>query len=113
MTVKFKQDDAGTCFRCYSNPPSFRLISLEKFPTDAGQLESDSLVGLLCDACLRLEIESIFDCFAQSKLPLEAHESTTRCLCRQVGFAVMPISFSERESQLLIDELNPDCLEAP
>ena len=79
----------------------------------AGQLEPDCLVGLLCDACLRLEIDGVLDGFAQSGTPVGLHESPDRCLLRQVGFAVVPLAFSQRESQLLVEELGTDVLDTP
>jgi hypothetical protein len=36
VAIKFKREDAKTCFRCQVNPPQFRLISLEKLPTEGG-----------------------------------------------------------------------------
>jgi hypothetical protein len=111
VATRFNQKDASTCFNCHSNAPSFRLISLEKIPTDARQLEPGCLVGLFCNECLRFSLEGVFEGFVQSKSPLRSHESPDSCLCRQVGFAVVPLEFSQQESQLLIDELGTDCVE--
>jgi hypothetical protein len=83
----------------------FRLISLVNRPTDGGSLEPDCLVELLCTSCLRLEMDDLYEGFVQSSIPVGADESPDVCVSRQIGFAVVPLVFSERESQLLIDEL--------
>jgi len=111
VTKKFNREDSRTCFRCDSNPPSFRIISIEKTPTDDGNLEPDCLVALICQSCLRPEIEDLCNEFAQSSSPVSVDESPERCLCRQVAFAVVPLMFSQRESELLVDELGTDGLE--
>jgi hypothetical protein len=111
MPMKFIREDARTCFRCDKNPPSFRLISLEKTPTEEGDLESDCGVSLICQSCLRPEMDDLWNAFAQSAVPVTGDESPTRCLCRQVGFAIVPLTISQRESGLLIDELGAECIE--
>lgn len=112
VTTKYAQEDARTCFRCDVNPPSFRLISLEKTPTEDDDLEPDCVVSLICQSCLRPEMDDLCNGFAQSALPVTSNESPSRCLCRQVGFAILPLTFRQRESGLLIDELNVDCIES-
>jgi hypothetical protein len=111
VAIKFKREDAKTCFRCQVNPPQFRLISLEKLPTEDGALEPDCLIELLCPGCLRLEIDDSYEAFAQSSIPVGANETPDVRVCRQIGFAVVPLMFSERESQLLIDELRSNVFE--
>ena len=111
MATTFTTEDAQTCFHCGINPPSFRLISLEQFQNDASELESDCMAGLFCESCLRLEIDNYLQSFNQTKLPLGIDESTERFLCRQVGFAVVPLMLSEEESKLLVDEIESDWLE--
>lgn len=111
MAIKFKLEDAKTCFRCQVNPPQFRLISLEKLPTEGGTLEPECLVELLCPGCLRLEIDDLYEALAQSSIPVGADETPDVRVCRQVGFAVVPLMFCERESQLLIDELTTNGFE--
>ena len=111
MAKKFKREDARTCFRCNSKPPLFRVISIEKTPTDNGSLEPDCLVGLFCDSCLRMELNELSDGFAQSSIPVGVDESPDLCRCRQIGFAVIPLLFSQREAELLIDELRTDGVE--
>jgi hypothetical protein len=108
MATIINREDSKTCFNCDSKPPLFRLISLEKFLTENGSLEPDCLVGLFCESCLRLQIEDLFAGFSQSKTPVSPNETPDRCLCRQVGFVVVPIEFGHTESQLLIDELGLD-----
>jgi hypothetical protein len=112
MANTFTKEDARTCFGCDRNSPSFRLISLERFPNEARQLEPDCMAGLFCEPCLKLEINEYFAAFAQSELPLGSDESTESCLCRQIGFAVVPLALSEEESKLLIEEIEADWHEA-
>ena len=38
MATTFNSDDAKACFRCNSQLPAFRLISLEHFPNASKQL---------------------------------------------------------------------------
>lgn len=105
MPTKFKREDAKNCYRCHSHSPSFRLISLVKVPTENRTLEADCLVELLCASCLRFEIDDLYEGFAQSSIPIGADESPDVCLTRQIGVAVVPITFCEREYQLLVNEL--------
>jgi hypothetical protein len=111
VAIKFKREDAKTCFRCQVNPPQFRLISLEKVPTEGGTLEPDCLVELLCPSCMRLEIDDFYEALAQSNIPVGADETPDVRVRRQIGFAVVPFTFSERESQFLIDELRTNGFE--
>lgn len=112
MANTFTRDDAKTYFHCSSNPPSFRLISLERFQNESRQLEPDCMAGLFCEACLKLEINDYFAAFAQNDLPLGSDESAEGCLCRQIGFAVVLLVLSEEESKLLVEEIEADWLEA-
>ena len=111
MANTFTKDDARTCFGCDQNPPSFRFISIERFPNESRQLEPDCTAALFCEACLKLEINEYVAAFAQSNLPLGRDESTESCLCRQIGFAVVPLALSEEESKLLVEEIEADWLE--
>jgi hypothetical protein len=43
---------------------------------------------------------------------LGSDESTERCLCRQIGFSVVPLALSAEESKLLVEEIEVDWLEA-
>jgi hypothetical protein len=112
MATTICRDDARTCFRCDSNPPSFRLISLERFPNESRELEPDCTAGLVCEECLRNAINNHLDGFAQAKLPLGTDESAEGFLCRQIGFAVVPLILAEKESGLLVDEIESDWLDA-
>jgi hypothetical protein len=87
------------------------VISLERFPDEIGNLVPDTLVGLFCESCLRLEIESYYDAFEQAELPLGMDESPNGFLCRQIGFAVVPLILGNEEATVMIDELNSDWLE--
>lgn len=112
MANTFTIEDARTCFGCDHMPPSFRLISLERFPNKSRELEPDCMTGLFCEACLKLEINEYFTAFAQNNLPLGNDESTEGCVYRQIGFAVVPLALSEEESKLLVEEIEVDWLEA-
>jgi hypothetical protein len=111
VPTKIKQEDARTCFHCDSNPPSFRVISLENTPNVDRDLEPDCLVALVCQSCLPLQIDDLCKGIAQMKIPVGVDETPDRCLCRQVGFAIVPLKLSEPESGLLIDELGTEVLE--
>jgi len=111
VAIKIKREDAKTCFRCQLNPPQFRLISLKKLPTEGGTLESECLVELLCPGCLQLEIYDHYEALEQSSIPVGAVETPDVHVCRQIGFAIVPLMLCERESQLLIDELTTNGLE--
>jgi hypothetical protein len=112
MATTISREDARTCFRCDSNQPSFRLVSLERFPNGSRELEPDCTAGLVCEACLRNAINDHLDGFAQAKLPLGTDESAEGFLCRQIGFAVVPLKLDEKESGLLVDEIESDWLDA-
>jgi hypothetical protein len=112
MANTFSREDARTCFRCDSNPPSFRLISLERFPNESRDLEPDCMTGLFCKACLQLKVQDFFDAFTQSEAPLGIDESCESFLCRQIGFTVVPLMLSVDESKLLVEEIEVDWLEA-
>ncbi len=112
MARKFKREEAKTCFRCQSYSASFRLISLVKLPNENRTLEPNCLVELLCKSCLKFEIDDLYEGLAQSSIPVGVDESPDVCLSRQIGFAVVPLTFSERESQLLIDELRTNGVES-
>lgn len=72
----------------------------------------DSMAGLFCESCLKLEINNYYQSFAQAKLPLGLDESPEGFLCRQIGFVVVPLMLTENESKLLVDEIESDWLEA-
>jgi hypothetical protein len=111
VPTMIKQEDARTCFHCDSNPPSFRVISLENTLNLDRDLEPDCLVALVCQSCLRFQIDDLCKGIAQSNIPIGIEETPDRCLCRHVGFAIVPLKLSERESGLLIDELGTEVLE--
>jgi len=112
MSITFNREDAKSCFRRHSVPPSFRLISLERFPNESRVFEPDCMAGLFCEACLKFEINEYFDAIAQNQEPLGSDESTEGFLCRQIGFTVVPLMLSESESKLLVEEIEADWLEA-
>ena len=55
--------------------------------------------------------EVYYDAFEQAKLPLGMDESPNGFLCRQIGFAVVPLIFGNEEATVMIDELSSDWLE--
>ena len=112
MPITFNREDAKTCFRCHSNSPSFRLISLEHFPNEFREFEPDCMAGLFCEPCLKLEIKEYLDAIGQTREPLGSDESSDGFLCRQIGFTVVPLMLSENESKLLVEEIQTDWLEA-
>jgi hypothetical protein len=69
------------------------------------------MTGLFCEACLTLELREYFVAIAQSNEPLGSDESTAGFLCRQIAFTVVPLMLAERESRLLIEEIEADWLE--
>jgi hypothetical protein len=112
MANTFSRDDARTCFRCACDPPSFRLISLERFPNESRDLEPDCMTGLFCRACLQEEIREFMDSITQNEAPLGVDESCESFLCRQIGFTVVPLMLGDEESELLAEEIEADWLEA-
>jgi hypothetical protein len=92
----------------YRNGEPFRESTGTSDKRKATRALSQRLVELLCPSCLRLEVDDFHEGFAQSSIPLGAGETPDVLVCRQIGFAVVPLIFSERESQLLIDELRAD-----
>ena len=108
MVNTFNRDDSKACFRCDSQPPTFRLISLERFPNESKELEPDCMAALFCDSCLKREIEDNFGALSQEKVPLGNDESTANFLSRQIGFAVVPLTIAKTESELLADEIAHD-----
>ena len=111
MANTFTREDARTCFRCNQHPPSFRLISLERFPNEFREFEPDCMTGLFCEECLKIEIREYFVAMAQSNQPLGKDESSEGFLCRQIAFTVVPLMLAECESRLLIEEIEADWLE--
>jgi hypothetical protein len=87
------------------------VISLERFPNEIGDFVPDTMAGLFCESCLRLELENYYESFRQANQPLGEDQSPDGFLCRQIGFAVVPLVFSQEEAKVMIDELNSDWLE--
>lgn len=111
MATTITPDDARTCFHCTVNPPVFRVISLEQFPDECGDLVPDTLVGLFYESCLKLEVEGYYGAFEQAKLSFGKDESPNGFLCRQIGFAVVTLILGDEEAKVMIDELNSDWVE--
>ena len=110
MPVRFIRDDRRSCFRCNACSPSFRWIALERYPNDFGDLEPACAVGLFCESCIRQEIDDYFESFAQNAQPVGADETSHEYLSRELGFAVLPLMLSGKESKLLAEEINSDSL---
>src|SRR6202007_3321554 len=102
MATSFNRDDVRRCFRCDRNPPSYRLVSLERFLNESGELEPDCMAALFCDDCLKLEIDDNFGALAQNRLPVGTDESAKDFLSRQIGFLVVPLALEQKESELLV-----------
>ena len=112
MATMFTKDDAQTCCGCESNDPSFRLISLQLAPNNARSLVPECTATLLCQDCLKLELDDFHKSLDQIKKPIEEWESSEgRYLSREYGVLVVPLKLTYSESQLLIEELGTDGLE--
>ena len=112
MATKFKREDAETCCGCDSKDPSFRLISLQLVPNNARNLVPECTATLLCQDCLKLELDDFHKSLDQIKKPIEEWESSEEHhLSRDYGVVVVPLKLTYSESQLLIEELGTDGLE--
>jgi hypothetical protein len=112
MATMFTKEDAQTCCGCDSKDPSFRLISLQLAPNNAGILVPICTATLLCQDCLKLELDDFHKSLDQIKRPIEEWESSEeRHLSREYGVVVVPLKLTYSESQLLIEELGTDGLE--
>jgi hypothetical protein len=110
MPAKFSRDDTRSCFRCNACSPSFRWIALERYPNESGNLEPACAAGLFCESCIRQEIDDYFESFAQNAQPVGADETSDEYLCRELGFTVLPLMLSGKDSKLLAEEINSDSL---
>jgi hypothetical protein len=112
MATKFKREDAETCCGCDSKDPSFRLISLQLVPNNARNLVPECTATLLCQDCLKLELDDFHKSLDQIKKPIEEWESSEEHhLSRDYGVVVVPLKLTYSESQLLIEELGTDGME--
>ena len=112
MATIFKKEDAETCCGCNSKDPSFRLISLQSVPNNARSLVPECTATLLCQDCLKLELDDFHKSLDQIKKPIEEWESSEeRHLSREYGVVVVPLKLTYSEYQLLIEELGTDGLE--
>jgi hypothetical protein len=111
MTIRFNREDALTCCSCFIEKPSFRLISLELVPGNDGGLVSTCMSTVLCDECLKLELDDFHRSLEQTEIPLGQGETEDEFLYRQIGVLVVPISLSYEEARLLASELQTDGLE--
>jgi len=111
MATMFTKDDAQTCCGCDSKDPSFRLVSLQLVPNNAKSLVPECTATLLCQDCLKLELDDFHRSLDQIKKPIEEWESSEeRHLSREYGVVVVPLKLTYSESQLLIEELGTDGL---
>lgn len=111
MATIFKKEDAETCCKCDSKNPSFRLISLELVPNNARGLVPECSATLLCQDCLKLELNDFHESLDQMSKPLEEWElPEERCLSRGYGIMVVPLKLTYDESRLLVEELGTDGL---
>jgi len=70
------------------------------------------MAALFCEHCLKLEINDNFGALAQNELQVGADESAKDFLSRQIGFLVLPFALAQKESELLVEEIQNDWLEA-
>jgi hypothetical protein len=111
MTIKFTKEDALTCCSCYIDKPLFRVISLEVVPAKDRGFVPLCLSTVLCDECLKPELDGFHRFLEQIEVPLGERETEDDCLCRQIGVLVVPISLSYAQARLLVSELQTDGLE--
>lgn len=111
MATKYSPEDAQTCFECDVRPPSFRMISLELAPNKDRRLVPECIAFLLCDVCIKIQMDNFHAALGQARIPLEDDETDDRFLARQLGVLVIPLSISRTESELLIEELETSGLE--
>lgn len=111
MTIRFNREDDLTCCSCIIDKPSFRVISLELIPGKDGGLVPTCLSTLLCDKCLKPELDDFHRSLEQTEIPLGEGETEDEFLYRQIGVLVVPISLSYEEARLLVRELQSNGLE--
>jgi hypothetical protein len=99
---------ARSCFRCNACSPLFRRIALERYPNEQRVLEPACAVGLFCEACIKLEINDYFESFAQNGEAVGHDETSEEYLCRELGFAVLPLMLSGKEKGLFAEEIISD-----
>jgi hypothetical protein len=107
MTIRFNREDALTCCSCFIEKSSFRLM----VPGKDGGLVSTCMSTLLCDECLKPELDDFHRSLEQTEILLGQGETEDEFLYRQIGVLVVPISLSYEEARLLASELQTDGLE--
>jgi hypothetical protein len=80
MIIKFTKKEALTCSFCFSNKPSFQMISLEPVPGKDGGLVSTCTTTFLCDDCLKSELDDFHRSLRQSETPLGEGETEDESL---------------------------------
>lgn len=70
------------------------------------------MAALFCEPCLKREIDENYGALAQNMIPIGSDESANDFLSRQIGFLVVPLTLRPEESDLLVDEIRSDWLEA-
>src|ERR1700677_3126788 len=111
MNIRFNREEALTCCSCFIEKPSFRLISLELVPGKDGGLVSTCMSTLLCDECLKPELDDFHRSLEQIEIPLGQGETEDEFPYRQIGVLVVPIPLSYEEARHLASELQTDGLE--
>jgi hypothetical protein len=111
MPNKFSKEDAQTCFRCGTKPPSFRMVSLARMPNEHGSLVPECITALLCSRCVWYELHDFHQSLNQVNIPFGTDEEKESFLCRQVSICVIPLSLTYMESNLLVEGLKADWLE--
>src|ERR1700751_1603374 len=111
MIIKFTKKEALNCSFCFSNKPSFQMISLDPVPGKDGGLVFTCTTTLMCDECLKSELDGFHRSLRQSKNPLAEGETEDDFLYRQIAVVVVQISLSYEEARLLARELQTNGLE--
>ena len=100
MTIRFNREDALSCCSCFIEKPSFRLIALDLVPGKDGGLVSTCMSTLLCDECLKPELDDFHRSLEQIEIPLGQGETEDEFLYRQSAFwlSLFPSAARRRDS---------------
>jgi hypothetical protein len=104
MTIRFSKKESQKCFGC-DNRPSYRVISLERSPKQFGVLKQECSASLVCESCLKTELNEFYEALGQLRIPLETEENEASYLTRPIGLVVIPVSFDPFDARRLVEEL--------
>ena len=91
------------------NRPSNRVISLERSPKRSRVLKQECSASLVCESCLRTELNEFYEALGQLGIPLEAEENEESYLTRPIGLVVIPMSLHPSDARRLVEELECGC----